>query len=432
LRGADSRAVARSAATETDTAIGRFAAAPCALLLDCGIQHYAWGDTDYVPSLLGEPNPDRHPFAELWIGAHPDLPSIAQLDQTPVPLDRLIDALPESMLGRASIRQFGPRLPFLLKLLAARQPLSIQAHPDTAQARAGFARENRAGIPMNEARRSYRDPSHKPELVVALTDFHALRGFRPLSEIVAELRARPPLAPLAARLDHGISGLETLYRELMSLSQTDVNRILDPVIDDLTTTRAGQPFDANDRRDWLLQADQTFSRPDARDRGLLSLLLLNLVHLRPGQAMYLPAGELHCYLRGAAVEVMANSNNVLRGGLTSKHIDVAELLRIVRVDPGPAELVHPTAPDHPELPHAYRVPAAEFALEHHQVAAGECRPLNAGRLRLGIVLDGQVRLSRAGRTGLAIGRGQAFVVPAACKANLRGTEPAVIYIARAP
>jgi len=434
LRGAVAQPIARPAATatEADVAIANFAAAPTALPLDCGVQHYPWGDTDYLPRLLGEPNPDRRPFAELWIGAHPDLPSVARLDQTPVPLNRLIDALPETMLGRASIGQFGPRLPFLLKLLAAGQPLSIQAHPDNVQARAGFARENRAGIPMDNGRRSYRDPSHKPELVVALTDFHALRGFRPLSDIVAELQASPSLAPLAGRLDHGISGLEGLYREVMSAAEADVNRLLDPLIEDLTETRADRRFDVDDRRDWLLEADRIFSRPGARDRGLLSLLLLNLVHLRPGQAMYLPAGELHCYLRGAAVEVMANSNNVLRGGLTGKHIDVAELLRIVRVDPGPAELVYPTAPDHPELPHAYRVPAAEFALEHHQIAAGECRPLNAGRLRLGLVLQGRVELSRAGRAALGLGRGQAFVVPAACKTNLCGIEPAIIYIARAP
>jgi mannose-6-phosphate isomerase class I len=419
-------------ATEADVAIANFAAAPSALPLDCGVQHYAWGDTDYLPRLLGEPNPDRRPFAELWIGAHPDLPSVARLDQGSVPLDRLIEALPETMLGSASIGRFGPRLPFLLKLLAAGRPLSIQAHPDTAQAQAGFARENRAGIPMDDGRRSYRDPSHKPELVVALTDFHALRGFRPLSEIVAELQARPSLAPLAARLDHGVSGLESLYREIMSAPQADVNRLLDPLIKALAETRADRPFDMDDRRDWLLQADQDFSRPGSRDRGLLSLLLLNLVHLRPGQAMYLPAGELHCYLRGAAVEVMANSNNVLRGGLTGKHIDVAELLRIVRVDPGPAQLVHPTAPEHPELPHAYRVPAAELALEHHQIAGGERRLLNAGRLRLGIVLQGRVELSRPGRAGLRLGRGQAFVVPAVCKADLCGTESAIIYIARAP
>ena len=436
LQHAGSQPVARDTATETgtDAVIAGFAAAPSALPLDCGVQHYDWGDTDYLPRLLGEPNPTRRPFAELWIGAHPDLPSVARLDRASVPLERLIDALPETMLGGASIGRFGPRLPFLLKLLAAGRPLSIQAHPDTDQARAGFARENRAGIPMDDARRSYPDATHKPELVVALTDFHALRGFRPLAEIVAELQATASLAPLAGRLDHGLSGLESLYRELMTLPQADVNRLLDPLIEGLTETRADRPFDVDDRRDWLLQADQNFSRPDSRDRGLLSLLLLNLVHLRPGQAMYLPAGELHCYLRGAAVEVMANSNNVLRGGLTGKHIDVAELLRIVRVDPGPVQLVQPTAPDRPDLPHAYRVPAAEFALEHHQIAAGECRPLSAGRLRLGIVLQGRVELSRAGRTGLEIGlgRGQAFVVPAACKTNLRGTEPAIVYIARAP
>jgi mannose-6-phosphate isomerase class I len=435
MRDADIDTAAQSAAAATcaDAAIAAFGAKPSPLPLDCGVQHYDWGDTDFIPALLGEPNPTRRPCAELWIGAHPDLPSVARIGDTPVPLHRLIETLPETLLGGASIARFGPRLPFLFKVLAARQPLSIQAHPDAPQARAGFERENRAGLALSDPRRSYRDPNHKPELVVALTDFHALCGFRPLAEIETELAGWPSLATLAGGLAvGGTDRLETLYRHLMSAPQTDVNRLLDPIIADLTRRRGDRPFDPDSRHDWLLAADRDFSRPGARDRGLFSLLLLNLVHLRPGQALYLPAGQLHCYLRGAAVEVMANSNNVLRGGLTHKHIDVPELLHILRLDPGRAELVTPTAPDHPERPHAYRVPAAEFALEQHQIGAGERRGLDGGRLRLGLVLKGRVELGCAHRPGLVVRRSHAFLVPAACGAELRGIDPAVVYTVRAP
>ena len=340
-------------------AAARMQRGPRPLRLDGQVQHYSWGDARFIPALIDRTNRSQRPFAELWIGAHPDLPALARIDGESVPLNRLIDVAPRALLGEDIAARFDNSLPFLFKVLAARQPLSIQVHPNLAQAQEGFEREDHDGVPIASAKRNYRDRNHKPELLVALSDFYALRGFRPVAEVSALLASMPEPRGLRATLAN--AGLAGLYRQLMRLPQQAVNVLLDPLVHRLHDAHRARAFARDDPRFWLLRADRLFSVPGHRDRGLFSMLLLNLIHLHPGQGIFLPAGELHSYLQGIGLELMANSNNVLRGGLTRKHIDVDELLRVVRFDAAPAAVIEPETID--PMRQRYRVPALEFELE---------------------------------------------------------------------
>ncbi len=419
-----------------DHAIADLARHPRAVPLQCRIQHYAWGDPNFIPTLIGDPNLARRPFAELWIGAHPQLPATALIDGIPVALDRLIAAAPEAILGAEGMAAFGPQLPFLLKVLAAAHPLSIQVHPDLAQARAGFAREDAAGIPRDAPQRNYRDPMHKPELLVALTDFYALCGFRPLDAIARTLEETPELAEESAGFDATEAGLRTLYRHLMRLPQHRVDAVLVPLIARLKHAARRQAFTLDDYRHWLLRADREFSIPPRRDRGLFSLLLLNLVHLHPGQGMFLESGALHAYLGGAGVELMANSNNVLRGGLTPKHIDVEELLAVIRTDAGPAPIIEPDAPPQTDernpSPLCYRAAAPEFALQRWDLHPGRPVELAPRRVTLGLVTEGQVSARCPDHSPLRLPRGGSFLLPAAASIELSCDADATLYIAREP
>jgi mannose-6-phosphate isomerase len=424
-----------------DELIRAFARNPEPLLLRCGVQHYGWGDPAFIPALLGQPAPASEPQAELWIGDHHDLPSVARIGGVEVPLDRLIDAQPEAVLGAATAR-YGAQLPFLFKVLAAAEPLSIQAHPNRTQAVVGFAHEAQAGVPANDPRRNYRDPNHKPELLVALTDFYALRGFRPLAEIERELAGFPSLDRLSRRLDGSRRGLEAVYAGFMRAPQAEVDALLGPVVAACASRRSVQPEPSPggsqpaaaatkkpgaDRYGWLVRADALHRRDGHCDRGLLSFLLLNLLHLRPGEAIFLPAGELHSYLDGAGLELMANSNNVLRGGLTGKHIDVDALLAVLNLDPHAPEILSPHRSESAPEALAYRPPIDEFALHLLSICPAPAQRW-IGEVALGLVLEGETTLLTPGQA-LRVGRGGAFLLPAGQAVDINGSEGTRIALA---
>ncbi len=337
------------------------------LRLDCAVQHYAWGDTEFIPLLLGIDNRDGRPYAELWMGAHPDLPSKAQLGGAHVPLNELISEAANEILGTEVAREFSGQLPFLLKVLSAAKPLSIQAHPSHERARAGFAKENEAGIPLTARQRNYKDENHKPELIVALTDFYALCGFRPQKEIETTLEKLPEVGSIQ-RLPFEGHDLRSVYEHIMTMSQADVDDILDALLDRLSRESKEKAFSPDDREFWILRADRDFSTDGHRDRGLFSIYLLNLIHLEPGDALFLSSGVLHAYLEGSGMEVMANSNNVLRGGLSPKHVDVTELLENISFEGGPAEILRPVQ-NRPKQEWIYRTPAREFELRRIDVSS---------------------------------------------------------------
>jgi len=398
-----------------ETAVEAFLRRPRPLILRCGVQHYAWGDPDYIPKLIGVLNRERKPYAELWIGAHAELLAVARVGASEVPLPLLLHGAGEAVLGRRDVERFGGELPFLLKILAAARPLSIQAHPDKRQARAGFERENRLGIRPDAPHRNYHDDNHKPELIVALTDFYALRGFRPLDEIGAVLASVPELHDLAANYCPTRGSLTDLYSRLMRTDQDEVDAILTPLLRRLQEEAAHQAFSKEQTEYWVLRADSLFSEDGHRDRGLFSVFLLNPVHLLPGEAMYLPAGELHAYLEGAGVEIMANSNNVLRGGLTAKHTDVDELLRILTFDAGEVNVIGTgLGPEEERV--VYETPSEEFILSRLRITAARPYTGVAGHsLELGVVIQGRVVVSamslKGGLEGLELRRGGVFLVP---------------------
>ncbi|KEQ18625.1 mannose-6-phosphate isomerase, class I [Endozoicomonas numazuensis] len=283
------------------------------------VQHYDWGSQKAMSELFGIANESGQPMAELWMGAHPKAPSMIMTDDQ-VALNALVDGQ-EEHLGKGSLEKFGQTLPFLFKVLAAAKPLSIQSHPNKQQALDGFAHENQLGVALDAFNRNYRDDNHKPELVYALTPFRAMNGFRPLDEMwpLFEMAGLRPLEEALSWLKKG--DIKAFYEHLMSLEGEEKDQLV---------TAALKFAEASDHPAW--QEVNRLNQFYPGDIGVLSPLLLNVIELIPGEAMFLKAGTLHAYLEGTALEIMACSDNVLRGGLTSKHVDVPELLKTIEFD----------------------------------------------------------------------------------------------------
>ena len=420
---------------ERQNGIGAYRSHPGILALKPAMQHYAWGDPKFIPALLGHENPDGRPCAELWMGAHPDAPAGALLGSGVVPLDQLLEAASEEILHPAVAARFGRQLPFLFKVLAAAAPLSLQTHANKRNAEEGFARENKTGVPLDAPERNYRDANHKPELLVALTDFYGLRGFRRHSEVARQIEAVPELREVAPDFQPTIQALRALYVKLMNLPTEKTEALLTALVERLSGVNRRKPFTKDDREFWLLRADKAYSRQGRRDRGLFSFYLLNLVHLRPGEGMYLPAGILHAYLEGAGMELMANSNNVLRGGLTPKHIDVPELLRNVEFEGADPEIIHGRRLGETRE-WVYPTPATEFELsriELDQLCSYVCRPEHS--VEILILLSAQAEKPITVRTAtetLAFKRGQVFLVPHRTAYELSAGGPATVFKATVP
>lgn len=329
-------------------------------LLRGAVRTYAWGSRTAIAEFTGRPSPTDHPEAELWFGAHPGDPAHLVGDGHRSLLDE-ISADPEGQLGAAARGRFGDALPFLAKVLAADEPLSLQAHPSQAQAEEGFAREDRLGIPVNAHTRNYRDRSHKPELIVALGPFEALAGFRPAARSVEFMRALevPALEHFIALLSGtaDADGLRALFTTWITAPQPDLDVLVPAVLDGaIAYIQSGEKTFAAEART-LLELGELYPG----DAGVLAAMLLNRISLAPGEGIYLPAGNLHAYLHGMGFEVMANSDNVLRGGLTPKHVDVPELLRVLDFTPTADATIAPrTVGDGLEL--VYDTPAPEFAV----------------------------------------------------------------------
>jgi mannose-6-phosphate isomerase len=316
--------------------------------LACKVMPYAWGSRTAIAEVTGRP-PSTEPEAELWMGAHPLLPAALDRGDGVRSLLDIIEREPERELGERVVRELGPRLPFLLKVLAAAEPLSLQAHPSAERARAGFDDEERRGIARTAPTRNYKDPSPKPELLCALGPFDALAGFRPIPDMLRLLddAGIAALEPLRARPD--ATGLEAAFRALMTMPEDARRRTVDAVVA---------------ASDQMPLRERTLVRKLAQlypgDIGIVSALLLQPVHLEAGEAIFLDAGGLHAYLEGTAVEIMASSDNVLRGGLTKKHVDVDELLAVLDWGaPAPGVLRARAIDDHESV---YDTTAREFRL----------------------------------------------------------------------
>ncbi|MGY2004922.1 mannose-6-phosphate isomerase, class I [Blastococcus sp. SYSU DS1024] len=381
--------------------------------LSNGVRYYPWGSRTVIPELLGEPVPADRPHAELWVGAHPDEPSTLSDGR---PLDKAIAEDPDRLLGPAVVEQFGARLPFLLKVLAADAPLSLQAHPTTAQAEVGYAAEEAAGIPHDDPTRTFKDPFHKPELLLALTTFEALCGFRPVEEslhCLAKLQV-PELKPTIAALARG--GLRAAIPQLLALSGRRRTQLVEAVAARAATFVAAHDPEFINTYRWAATLAESYPG----DPGVVISLMCNHLKLAPGEAVFLPAGNLHAYLSGAGVEVMASSDNVLRGGLTAKHVDLAALIEVLDFTDGKVPVMHPVlGPGGLRYP----VPVQDFDLTrvHLDEQAGT---LTTRGPQLLLCTEGTAVLTSVDGE-LTLEKGRAAFLPAGAPVTARG--PAVLY-----
>ncbi|MES9521890.1 mannose-6-phosphate isomerase, class I [Streptomyces capoamus] len=369
--------------------------------LDNTVRPYAWGSPTAIPHLLGT-EPTGEPQAEMWMGAHPGAPSRTARGT----LAEVIEADPERELGARAVARFGPRLPFLLKILAAGAPLSLQVHPDLKQAEEGYAEEERRGIPVDAPHRNYKDANHKPELVCALTEFDGLCGFRDPAEAASLLDGLgvDSLKPYVDLL-HARPQEAALREVLTAILSADPAEMAHTVAEATAAcTRLGGAY--------APYAGIAHHYPG--DPGVIAAMLLNHVRLQPGEALYLGAGIPHAYLSGLGVEIMANSDNVLRCGLTPKHVDVPELLRIVRFEPADPGVLRPEAC--PEGEEVYETPTEEFRLSRYVLAeGGAAHDLTRDTPQILLCTAGTVR---AGDHELR--PGQSVFVPAGERAGISG------------
>ena len=370
-------------------------------------QSYPWGTKDAIPSLIGQA-PDAKPWAEQWYGAHP-------LGDSPTPDGATLSehlAQQQDQLGKAALMTFGRRLPFLMKILSAASPLSLQAHPTRQQAREGHARESLLGVPLGAPERSFKDDWPKPETIVALTSFEALVGFRDpvrTARLFEDLGVGDALTSVIGPLRDrdGSPALQEVFLDVLSLD--DRRHLVDEVLG-AAVNHLDAPGELGLFARTAVEIDEYFPS----DPGILAALLLNRFSLEPGQALALAPGVMHSYLRGCCIEVMANSDNVLRGGLTAKHIDVDALLHVVSFAPTPAEVLLPSGSDGTYI---YPTSFEEFELWLLQPTDGS--PLQVPRSdsgRICLVASGSFELSGDGdpvvlKPGKAvfIGAGEAIV-----------------------
>jgi len=340
-----------------------------------------------------------------------------------VPLSDLIKKDPSGILGKSTAARFSNRLPFLFKVLAASKPLSIQAHPNQGQALEGFEREEKQAIALSAHDRNYRDPFHKPEILCALTPFWVLKGFRAMHEIRSILsRIGFRAADLPHLQEKDEKGFRKTITALFTMCREEQRRLVSGLVSAVAAHPSSDPV-----FEWMIRLQEDF--PD--DLGVLGPVLLNLILLQPGEALSIAPGELHSYLDGAGIEVMANSDNVLRGGLTEKHLDVHELLKILNFSPGERKILHPRLQGSAEW--LYPEGSEEFLLSRMSLEHGMLHqsPVNRS-VEIMICVQGEAELSdtETGRT-LSLRCGSSIMVPASAKGYcLRGAG--TLYKASVP
>jgi mannose-6-phosphate isomerase len=382
------------------------------------VKPYVWGSSQWIPELLGRKNPQGEPWAELWMGVHPEGPSLVSLQGKELLLSALISRDPAYYLGEGIHRAFGT-LPFLYKVLAAVKPLSIQAHPNTDQAKEGWERENREGLALNAPNRNYKDPNHKPEIFCALSPFEAMCGFRSTGEIRRRLEALGDLCPVPGPLRAALAqltsvldkpgGIKEFIRLLFGFPRKITGELTAAILQRGVLEKAHPEFSA----EWRLSA--YFAELYPGDPAVIAPLYLNCINLDPGEAIYLPAGVLHAYVRGFGMELMANSDNVLRGGLTAKHVDIDELVGILDFSPFCPKILAP--PDPSPAFFNYPISCREFSLSRWEGRGSESDFSGEGPF-IFMVTRGTLTLSKKNaREERILKKGESAFIPAGIAAR---------------
>jgi len=368
------------------------------------VQRYDWGTHDAIPGILGRPA-DGEPIAEYWLGAHASSPSMLEDGS-------LVDHIASGprVLGKRSREAFGEQLPYLMKLLSARHPLSLQAHPSREQAIEGFSRESRAGIPLDSPERTYKDSWPKPEIMIALDEFHSLAGFRDpreTAELFAALGVAKQLESVIGPLTErkGPAALAEVFLDVLSLGE-DRRQLVNETVAAAMHHR-DDDGEVGEFARTALELDAVFPA----DPGILAALLMNRLRLGPRDGLFVPAGMMHAHLRGTGVEIMANSDNVIRGGLTSKHIDVSELVAVVDFNPWMPDVLQPRR-TRPGV-YKYETPCSEFEAWRMDIdsSTGSVRVPGRGSARIVLAIDGACVLDD-GQHRLELPRGRSAFLSA--------------------
>lgn len=397
---------------------------PNLLPLQGVVQDYDWGGYQFIPELIGKDKPEKHPQAELWMGTHNRGPAIVRINGQDMPLNEWIASDPKGILGARTADRFENSLPFLFKILDVRKMLSIQAHPTKKAAEAGYDRENEAGVPLTARHRNYKDNNHKPEIMVALTDFWLLHGFKAEDQLEKILTGTPEFEALRLVCSH--QGIKGMYQYVMELPQEKIDQLLAPLAARLEPALEAGKLNRHQADYWAAHAFRDYTQNGHYDRGVFSIYLFNLVHLKVGEGIFQDANIPHAYLEGVNVELMANSDNVFRGGLTSKHVDAAELMQHLHFEPvNPKVLSGETRLENELL---FPAPIPDFELSRIQLEAGaQYRLEEQDGPAIYIVLSGKVR-SELGD----LAKGDIFFSPHGAEVKLEGVEPADVFRAGVP
>lgn len=395
--------------------------------LSGSVKHYDWGGTSFIPGLLQVQNSNNRPFAEYWVGAHAnDTCRIELPDGKNVLLFDFISRHPD-LLGPFVKKNFH-HFPFLLKALDVRDMLSIQVHPAKKAAEKEYERENREGIPFDSPQRNYKDPNHKPELMVAMSDFWLLHGFKPANEIRHILQWIPEFRQFTVLFDQ--SGYEGLYKRVMEMPQQEVNSILQPLLNRIIPLYNTGDLNKSQEDFWAARAAVTFSHHGQADRGIFSIYFFNLLQLKKEEGIFQDAGVPHAYLEGQNIEIMASSDNVLRGGLTNKHIDVKELMKHVKCEATHPAILKGWEKDNRET--VYPSPATEFQLSVFHLNKGDSVPIFSLGPEIFLLTSGHVSVGNA-TVSIELRPGHpSAIIFAGETATISALEPSVCFRACVP
>ena len=394
--------------------------------LEGKVQHYAWGGFDFIPNLLGLES-DAGPCAEYWLGAHVNAPALVHTEKGNEALDKFLEDNPKGYLGTEICNKFG-RLPFLFKVLDVHNMLSIQVHPSKNEAEKGFKRENELGIPLTASHRNYKDNNHKPEIMVALNDFWLLHGFLPEESLIKVLKSQPELSPLIEVFNKG--GYKKLYEHVMRLSKNESNAMLEPMVERIIPLFKEGKLNKKSHDYWAAKAAVKDLESGNYDKGIFSIYFFNILNVKRGEGVFQDAGIPHAYLEGQTMELMANSDNVLRGGLTPKHIDIPELLKHVVF-----EATHPDIlrgePVNTGMEKVYKSIAPDFELSHIILNEKQVFSSKSRTTEVFILMEGSAQV-RENQSMLELKKGDSFIAIAGGEFKITTKSKASIYRATTP
>ncbi|MDN3641538.1 mannose-6-phosphate isomerase, class I [Lutimonas halocynthiae] len=390
------------------------------------VQNYAWGGNDFIPNLLGLKS-DGQSYAEYWLGAHVNAPAFVETMNGSIALDKFLADNPKQFLGNEIYNMYG-RLPYLFKVLDVHDMLSIQVHPSKNEAEKGFKKENELKIPLKAPNRNYKDDNHKPEIMVALNDFWLLHGFLPKDSLIKVLEARSELNPLIDVFNKG--SYRSLYEYVMRLPEAESNAILGPLISRIMPQFKQGKIDKMSPDFWAAKAAIKDLESGNFDKGIYSIYFFNILNVNQGVGVFQDAGIPHAYLEGQTMELMANSDNVLRGGLTPKHIDIPELLKHIVFEETHPKILKGELINH-GMETVYKSIAPDFELSHIVLKEKEVLSSKSKTAEVFILMEGIARVTENEHV-LELKKGDSFIALADAEFTISAESGTNIYKATTP